>query len=93
MGRLRIYCGNCKNYWEVYSRDDWKSWRARTCPVCSAEVNSSIWEENILKGFGELEDGNRELLKEISRDDDSPAGFGVSYIEDSGYLRKRRYGR
>ena len=80
MGKLRIYCDSCGSEWDVYHRDDWKSWKSRTCPVCGKAINPETWEKQILKGFGEMEDSNIELFKDHAQDHGTL--FTVSYIPD-----------
>lgn len=79
MGRLRIRCGKCGNSWEIYHRDNWKDWRARTCPVCGESVDKQSWE-GVLRGFHELEDANLELIKDHSQA--NMTMFAVDYIAD-----------
>ena len=79
VGRLRIHCGKCGNSWEVYHRDNWKDWRARTCPVCGESVDAQSWE-GVLRGFHELEDANLELIKDHSQA--QMTMFAVDYVAD-----------
>ena len=63
MAYMRIHCGYCGQAWEVYERDNWNSQNARTCPHCFKRIDGQTWEEQILPGFGQVADANRELLK------------------------------
>lgn len=63
MGHLTIRCISCGNKWDVYHRDDWKDWKARTCPVCQKELNKAIWEQNVLPVFGAAEEMSMDLYK------------------------------
>ena len=39
MGHLKIHCDGCGSDWVVYHRDNWKDWKARTCPVCGKSID------------------------------------------------------
>ena len=80
MGHLQIHCDCCGYDWIVYHRDDWKSWKARTCPVCGKSIDPGTWERQILRAFAEMEEANLEL----SKDHDQYHGtlFTVGYIPD-----------
>lgn len=80
MGRLYIKCAQCGSGWEIYHRDDWKDWRASTCPNCGSNIPSDLWKQ-VLRGFNEMEDANIELQKEESQR--WGRHFRVSYIPDS----------
>lgn len=80
MGKLSIHCYGCGAEWDVLHRDDWKDWKARTCPVCGKSIDPGTWERSVLSAFGEMEDANLECVK----DHDQLHGtlFTVSYIPD-----------
>lgn len=80
MGKLSIHCENCGSDWVVYHRDDWKNWKARTCPVCGKEIDPGTWGRSVLKGFGEMEDAQIELVKDHNRYH-IPL-FTISYLPD-----------
>ena len=80
MGHLKIHCDGCGSDWIVYHRDDWKDWKARTCPVCGKSIEPGTWEKSVLRAFGEMEDANLELSKDHAQYDG--ALFTVSYIPD-----------
>ena len=63
MGHLSIRCISCGNKWDVHHRDDWKDWKARTCPVCQKEINKAIWEQAVLPAFNEAEEMSMEMFK------------------------------
>lgn len=80
MGHLSIHCDGCGSDWVVYHRDDWKFWKARTCPVCGKTIPESLWNLSVLKGFNEMEDANLELVKEHEQNHGTL--FTVSYVPD-----------
>ena len=80
MGHLSIHCDGCGSDWTVYHRDDWKDWKARTCPVCGKSIDQGTWERSVLKGFGEMEDAALELTKDHTQS--HGALFTVAYIPD-----------
>ena len=80
MGHLKIHCDGCGSDWVVYHRDDWKDWKARTCPVCGKSIDPGTWERSVLRGFGEMEDANIELMKDHTGSHGTL--FTVSYIPD-----------
>ena len=80
MGHLKIRCGGCGSDWVVYHRDDWKDWKARTCPMCGKSIPSGLWERQILRAFGEMEDTARELVNEHTGNHGTL--FTVDYIAD-----------
>ena len=86
MGHLSIHCDSCGSDWIVYHRDDWKHWKARTCPVCGKSIDQGTWERQILRAFGEMEDANRELMKDHAQYHGSM--FTVSYIPDVVFSTK-----
>lgn len=77
MGFLRIYCGSCRQTWDIYSRDDYHDWKAMTCPHCFEQIDPGLWEKQILPAFGAMEDANRELRKEQEQYGGKP--FSISY--------------
>ena len=88
MGHLKIYCDSCGGDWVVYHRDDWKSWKARTCPICGHQIDGETWERQILPAFGEMEAANLELMKDHSGYH-RPL-FTVNYESDSIFPNKCR---
>ena len=78
MGNLKIHCEECGCDWVVYHRDNWKAPEARRCPTCGAEIEPGTWERQVLRGFGEMEDANLELVKDHEQYKTSL--FTVSYI-------------
>ena len=81
MGKLSIHCYGCGAEWDVLHGDDWKHWKARTCPVCGKSVDPGTWERYVLSAFNEMEDASLELVK----DHDQLHGtlFSISYIPDA----------
>ena len=86
MGHLQVHCEGCGSDWSVYHRDDWKDWKARTCPVCGKSVYPGTWSREILRAFGEMEDANIELLKDHQQSNGTL--FTVSYIPDVVFPNK-----
>ena len=86
MGHLSIHCDGCGSDWIIYHRDNWKDWKARTCPVCGESIDPETWDRQILRAFGEMEDANLELVK----DHEQYKGtlFTVSYIPDVVFPNK-----
>lgn len=80
MGHLKIRCGGCGSDWIVYHRDDWKDWKARTCPVCGKSIPSGTWERQVLRAFGEMEDTARDLVNDHVGSHGTL--FTVDYISD-----------
>ena len=80
MGHLKIHCGGCGSDWIVYHRDDWKDWKARTCPVCGKSIDPETWDRQVLRAFGEMEDASLELVKDYTQSHGTL--FTVSYIPD-----------
>lgn len=60
MGFLRVTCPKCRGRWYSYQPQDE---RANVCPHCFAEIDRQTWDSQILPGYGQMEDANRELLK------------------------------
>lgn len=86
MGHLKIHCDNCGGDWLIYHRDNWKDWKARTCPICGESINKSTWEQSVLKAFGEMSDANLELAKDNAQYHGTL--FTVSYEPDMIYPNK-----
>lgn len=80
MGHLSIHCDGCGSDWSVYHRDDFRDWKARTCPVCGKSIDPGTWERSVLRAFGEMEDANLELVKDHTQSHGTL--FTVSYIPD-----------
>ena len=88
MGYMRIRCDYCGGKWEIYHRDDWKSYRARTCPHCSKKIDPQTWERFILPAFGAVEDANAELYKD-TLGYKCPL-FEVDFIADTTFKREHK---
>lgn len=86
MGYLKIHCAGCRRSWEVYSRDDWKTDAARTCPHCGAQIDLQTWEKQVLPAFGMMGDANCEIIKD-HMGYHTPL-FRVDYISDNFIERK-----
>lgn len=80
MGHLKLRCDACGTDWVVYHRDDWKDWRARTCPACGKSIDPGTWERQVLRGFNEMEDANIELVKDHMQSHGTL--FTVGYVPD-----------
>ena len=83
MGYMRVKCKACRGRWEVYPAQI-NSDTASTCPHCGATVDRQTWERQIMPAFGQLEDANRELVKDFI----GYAGqtlFTVDYISSPFY--------
>lgn len=78
MGSLRIHCEECGCDWFVYHANNWKAPEARRCPTCGAEIDPGTWERQVLRGFGEMEEANIELIKDHEQYKSSL--FTVAYI-------------
>ena len=83
MGHLSIHCGGCGSDWIVYHRDDFKNWKARTCPVCGKATNPQTWEKQVLRAFGEMEDAGMELVKDHTQLHGTL--FTVGYVPDVAF--------
>lgn len=88
MGHLKIHCDGCGSDWVVYHRDDWKNWKARTCPVCGKSIDPGTWERQILRAFGEMEDANLELSKDHAQYHGTL--FTVDYVADVVFPNKEK---
>lgn len=91
MGHLKIHCDCCGSDWVVYHRDNWKDWKARTCPVCGKSIDPWTWERSVLTAFGEMEDANLELVKDHTQSHGTL--FTVSYIPDVMFPNRDQTGR
>ena len=80
MAFMRIHCGYCGQPWEIYSRDDWKGDKARTCPHCKNKIDRQTWNNHVLTAFGSVQDANAELIKD-SMGFKTPL-YTVDFIED-----------
>lgn len=86
MSMMKIYCGYCNQYWEVYQHNDWKSDKARTCPHCFSQIDAQTWKRQILPAFGAFQDMSRTLSN------DSLNGrvyFSVDFKEDYYFPEKK----
>lgn len=86
MGHLAIHCDSCGSDWVVYHRDDWKHWKARTCPTCGKEIDPGTWNRHVIRAFGEMEDTNLELMKDHTAL--HGALFTISYVPDTVFPNK-----
>lgn len=85
MGVLVVHCCKCGKDYQIYkamSRHEY----ANICPFCFSELPRREWERIVLTAFEELEDANRELIKEHTGYNDIPL-FQVGYIPDAPGLR------
>lgn len=64
MAYMRIHCDYCGQKWEIYERDNFNHWKARMCPHCGSKIDEQTWQRQILPGFGQIADANRELMKD-----------------------------
>lgn len=87
--RLRIHCGRCGNFWEIYFRDNWKADSARVCPHCGAEIDSQTWENNIVPAFTTVSDANNELFKDSSGY--GQTRFSIDVIASKEHNYRRNY--
>ena len=88
MGHLQIHCDKCGTDWSVYRRDDWKDDKARTCPVCGAEIDSGTWERQVLSAFAEMEDVALELVKDHMQYGNTL--FTIGYVPDVIYTNREK---
>lgn len=91
MGHLKIHCDGCGSDWVVYHRDNWKDWKARTCPTCGKSIDQGTWDRQVLRAFGEMEDANLELVKDHTGYNGTL--FTVSYIPDVVFPNVDRTGQ
>lgn len=61
---MNIKCGSCGGSWTVYDHEDWKHWRARTCPHCKAKIDEQVYRNAVLTAFCECMDAEKELIKQ-----------------------------
>lgn len=64
MGKLKIHCFECGGSWKVDFMEDWKSRKARTCPICRSYVDIQIWNKQVIPAFCMMQDANMEILKD-----------------------------
>lgn len=83
MGHLSIRCNGCGSDWVVYHREDFHDFKCRTCPVCGKMISLETWKRQVLRGFGEMEDANRELFRDHVENHGTL--FTVSYIPDVSF--------
>lgn len=81
MGYLHIKCSHCGGHWEVYNRNMNED-AAKACPHCREEIDYQTWERFILPAFGEMDDANRELVKDHCNR--APL-FSVEYRKENTY--------
>ena len=86
MGHLKINCDCCGSSWNVYHRDDFKDWKARTCPMCGKSIDQATWDRQVLPAFGAMEDVSLELVKDHSQYHESL--FTIDYIADVVFPNK-----
>ncbi|MED9987842.1 MAG: hypothetical protein UFE77_09050 [Streptococcus salivarius] len=60
---MKIKCGYCKSHWKISECDNWNDRKARICPNCGKEIDKQLWQTQIIPGFGQIADANRELQK------------------------------
>ncbi len=77
---MRIYCDYCGQTWEIYSRDDLTSKKARTCPHCgAAKIKPGTWDRIVqILELSKL--ANEQLVEDHINDHN--ALFSVSFIDD-----------
>lgn len=64
MAYLSIHCESCGGSWEIYDRDDFNFWKARTCPHCGKGIDPQTWERFVLPAMGAVADANLELVND-----------------------------
>ena len=80
MAFLKMFCGSCKQKWDVYARQ-MNEEESRVCPHCGAEIDRQTWKNQIVPALGQVADANRELMKD-HLGYHSPA-FSFDVIEDT----------
>ena len=88
MGVLKVQCYKCGSRYQV-NAGMIKHTEANMCPYCYAELPRDTWERIVIPAFGELEDANRELIKEHSGYVDTPL-FQICYAPSKAF-RKNKY--
>ena len=87
--RLRVHCGRCGNFWELYSRDNWQSDNSRVCPHCNAKVDEQTWKNQIIPAFNSVSDANNELVRDVTGY--GKAHFSIDVIASKMHNHKRNY--
>ncbi|MBQ9732782.1 MAG: hypothetical protein IJV74_00945 [Clostridia bacterium] len=90
MGVLKIHCYKCGGRFSV-NGGMVKHSEANVCPYCYTTLPREIWERIVLPAFGELEDANRELVKEHSGYVDVPL-FQIGYVPSKAFKNDRNEG-
>jgi len=81
---MRVYCRRCGGSFELYSRDDVTSRKARTCPHCQERVSPETWGK-VVEAF----DACRDACEALFSDSKSKTRFTVDYIDDTIYKNSR----
>ena len=77
---MRIWCERCGGEFELYSRDDIRSHKARTCPHCQERVGAEAWAKTV-DAFEACKRASMALFD----DSTSKTRFTVDFIDDSIY--------
>lgn len=64
MTKLVVRCNECNTKWEVLDRDDFNNDINRFCPNCGRSIDNQTWKNQIIPGFCQVADANRELIKD-----------------------------
>ena len=86
MAFMVIHCESCGGSWEVYSRDDFNHWHARTCPHCGKSIDPATWEKFVVPALGAVVDANLELANDHTGYHGPLFGFDV--IGDTLFTRR-----
>lgn len=79
MTYLEIHCHGCKSSWKIGEGYNWNDDHLRSCPSCGATVDAQTWDNQIIPGFTQVADANRELER-----DHSGYGFPLFRISVKG---------
>lgn len=72
MTKLVIRCNECSTKWEILERDNFNNDINRFCPNCGKSIDDQTWKNQIIPGFCQISDANRELVKDaLNRCDQS----------------------
>ena len=82
---MRVWCSRCGDYYEVYSRDDVCSTKARTCPHCQERVSATAWAK-ITEAFEAWQEANMTVYT----DSKAKTRYTVDFIDDSIFKNCRQ---
>ena len=81
---MRVWCQRCGGTFELYSRDDVWSYKARTCPHCQERATGEAWAM-VIGAFEAYKAASRALYE----DNTTKTRFTVDFLDDTVYKNCR----